>query len=352
MQTNRSAPLIRMFNTGKVTQMIIIRKLQLSAVLFLFASMFSIVAQVNNSYAELDKILGRESIRIVITDSGVGGLSVMSDIASKLKESGSFKSVDLIFANALFDSESGYNSLQTREEKIDMFNRVLNGIDAKYDPDLIFVACNTLSVLINATDFNIQQGNPPVIGIIDPGINLISQRLHKNQNSSVIIFGTETTIEEGTHKEALLAMEYDENRIINMACPQLQSFIEQNPSGEETDLLITYYLSEAVNKIKDTGQVVDISLNCTHFGYSYHLWEEALNNSVNNPGEVLDPNRTMGNILISESNRQRFNASEISFTIVSKVRLVNVEAMIKIFESSSPSMSDALRNYQLVKDLF
>ncbi len=345
-------PLIRMFNSVLKTRLIMIRKFQLTAVLLLFVSLVSLVAQKNSSYTELDKVLDGKSIRIVITDSGVGGLSVMSDIATKLKESGSFRKVELIFANALFDSESGYNAMQLREDKIDTFNRVLCGINTKYDPDLIFVACNTLSVLINDTDFVRHKKNPPVIGIIDTGINLISERLQKNQNSSVIIFGTETTIEEGTHKRALLNMGFDKGRVINMACPQLQSYIELNPSGEETEMLITYYLSEAVDKIKDTDQLVDISLNCTHFGYSSRLWEEALNNSVNNPGEVLDPNKMMGNILISESNRQRFNTTEISFTIVSKVSLANVEAMIKIFESSSPEMAEALRNYKLVKDLF
>jgi glutamate racemase len=332
--------------------MIITRKLQLSAVLFLFASVFSIVAQVDNSYAELDKILGRESIRIVITDSGVGGLSVMSDIASKLKESGSFKSVDLIFANALFDSESGYNSLQTREEKINMFNRVLYGIDAKYDPDLIFVACNTLSVLIKSTDFAAGTDNPPVIGIVDPGIKLISDRLQENPQSSVIIFGTETTIEEGTHKNTLLGMGFDQSRIINTACPQLQNYIEQDPSGEETDLLITFYLSEALGQVADLNQPIDISLNCSHFGYSYDLWKKALEEYTTKPGHILNPNNTMGNILFTEKNRNRFSNPGILYSVVSKVKLLNAEAMIGFFESSSPSIAKAIRNYKIVEDLF
>lgn len=309
-------------------------------------------AQTDKSNKDLDKILGKKDIKIVVTDSGIGGLAVMSDIAARLKESGSFNKVELIFANALFDPESGYNAMQMREEKINMFNKVLYGIDEKYDPDLIFVACNTLSVLINSTEFNTQKGNPPVIGIVDPGVKLISDRLQQDPNSSVLIFGTETTIEEGTHKEALLAMGFDENRIINKACPQLQSYIEQNPYGEETDLLITFYLSEALEEVADLSQLVDLSLNCSHFGYSYPLWVKAMDSYLVNPGQILNPNNSMGDVLITEKNKDRYPDPEISFTIVSKVRLVNAGAMIKIFESSSPSMSAALRNYQLIKDLF
>lgn len=309
-------------------------------------------AQTDKSNKDLDKILGKKAIRIVVTDSGIGGLAVMSDIAARLRESGSFKQVELIFVNALFDPESGYNAMPLREDKINMFNKVLYGIDKKYDPDLIFVACNTLSVLIDATDFNIQKGNPPVIGIVDPGVRLIHDRLRQNPNSSVLIFGTETTIEEGTHKEALLAMGYNENRIINKACPQLQSFIEQNPSGEETELLITFYMSEALEEVADLSQVVDLSLNCSHFGYSYPLWVKAMDNYLLNPGQILNPNNSMGDVLITEKNTERYRDPEILFTIVSKVRLVNAEAMIEIFESSSPAMAEALRNYQLVKDLF
>lgn len=309
-------------------------------------------ARSDKNHEDLDKILGKKTIRIVVTDSGIGGLAVISDIAASLKESGSFKKVELIFVNALFDPESGYNAMRLRDDKINMFNKVLYGIDKKYDPDLIFVACNTLSVLINSTDFAEGKDNPPVIGIVDPGIKLISDRLLQNPTSSVILFGTETTIEEGTHKEALLAMGFDENRIINKACPQLQSFIEQNPSGEETALLLTFYLSEALEEVADQSQLIDLSLNCSHLGYSYPLWENAMNDYVVNPGQILNPNTSMSDILITESNRERYPDSEISFTIVSKVRLVNAEAMVGIFESSSPALADAISNYKLVEDLF
>jgi len=97
--------------------------------------------------------LGKEEITVVITDSGLGGLSVMDDVARKLKISGCFKKVNLIFANALFNANTGYNALQTRAEKINQFSNVLTGIEQHFKPDVILIACNTLSVLYKETEF-------------------------------------------------------------------------------------------------------------------------------------------------------------------------------------------------------
>ena len=91
-----------------------------------------------------DLIPGKESLRIIITDSGIGGLAVMDDIAAKLEKSKIYREVDLIFVNALFDAGSGYNALKSRDEKLMRFNKALEGMNKQFSPDLIFVACNTL----------------------------------------------------------------------------------------------------------------------------------------------------------------------------------------------------------------
>ncbi len=328
------------------------RVLQAILILVLFSYPVISSAQYVDGNLAIDKILKKKSIRILVTDSGIGGLSVMSDIAAKLENSGSFKSVELVFANALFDAESGYNSLHSRDEKINMFNRVLSGMNKKYKPDLIFVACNTLSVIVEDTPFVKHKGNPPVIGIVESGVKLIGETLESNPNSAVIILGTETTIEEGTHKASLVNKEFKEDRIITKACPQLQSYIEQNPIGEETEMLIAFYVSEALADLDPQYQSVYLSLNCSHFGYSSSLWLNALRDSGFDTGNILNPNNIMGDILINSSNSNRFSDPEISLKIVSKVRLANVESMISIFEKESAGMVEALRNYQLVPDLF
>lgn len=309
------------------------------------------LAQSNINSVDLDKILVKKNIRIVITDSGIGGLSVMNDIALKLRDSGSFRNVELLFVNALFDEKSGYNALHGREEKIDKFNIVLEGINSRYAPDLIFVACNTLSVLINDTRFVTLNNHPPVIGIVEPGVKMIAEALKNDVNSRVIIFGTETTIAEERHRQALLSINIDSERIVTQACPQLQAFIEEDPESEETEMLISYYMSEALSRVANPSGHIHISLNCSHFGYSEKLWKKAAA-EAGITGKILNPNEEMADILITDKNRHRCRESNLSMQVVSKVPLVNINPLVLSFWISSPDLAEALTNYQIIEDLF
>ena len=293
----------------------------------------------------------KEKITIVITDSGLGGLSVMEDVAKKIKIAGCYKEVNLIFVNALFDSNSGYNSLGTREEKISIFNRVLIGIDQRFKPDAILIACNTLSVLYKETDFAKKSGTT-IFGIVESGVQLVAERLLSDPNSSVILFGTETTIEEASHRKALLALNIQDRRIVAKSCPQLQSYIEQNPHSEETEMLISVYLNEALEQLPKTVGTIFLSLNCSHFGYSEDLWERAFATTSFKFGGILDPNFRMADYLIKEECRNKYAETKLTYLVVSKIELLNVNAMVQFFTTKAPEIANALQNYQLIPALF
>ncbi|MBN2521661.1 MAG: aspartate/glutamate racemase family protein [Bacteroidales bacterium] len=319
--------------------------------LLLFTILFTSEESSGQIKPDLNGLFQKENITIVITDSGLGGLSVMNDIAEKLKLSGSFSHVNMIFVNALFDANTGYNSLQSREEKITVLNRVLNGINLHYSPDIILIACNTLSVLYKETDF-VNESKTPVIGIVQAGVDLISENLEKYPDSRVIIFGTETTIEEDSHKKALLQQNMNNQRIITKACPQLQSYIEQNPNGEETEMLISAYMSEALESIPNDNGLVFTSLNCSHFGYSEEFWKNAIESSSYKSGGILNPNFTMGNFLMEEKYRFRYPETKITYQVVSKVELLNEKSMFNIFNAKSPELAKAIDHYEIIADLF
>lgn len=296
-------------------------------------------------------LLRNRRVRIVITDSGLGGLSVMDDIAQKLLNSNYYKSAEIIFVNALFDAESGYNSLHKREEKVTMFNMVLSGIVKRYSPDVIVVACNTLSVLLEGNDFT-GKTSIPVVGIIEPGVELIYQKLNETERSRVLIFGTETTIEEASHLRALKKLNIPEDRIIAQSCPHLQSYIEQNPSGEETEMLINYYFQEAINGLPIDTVPLLISLNCSHFGYSEKFWAAAVENSGFTLGAIINPNHALGDMLLVKGERRKISLDDIALKVVSKVEIRNAEPVAVFFEESSPMLAEAIRNYTLIPDLF
>ena len=300
---------------------------------------------------DLSALFLKQEITVAISDSGLGGLSVMDDIARKIKESGCFRKVNLIFVNALFDINSGYNSLQTKKEKTDMLNKVLTAIEENYQPDAILIACNTLSVIYTETDF-IKISDIPVIGIVEAGVEMISNKLEDDPASRVIIFGTETTIEENSHKKALLNLDFSDDRVFTKACPQLQSYIEQNPAAEETEMLISFYMTEALEEVGDTAGSVYVSLNCSHFGYSEELWTKAIENSNYKSGGILNPNYLMGNVLTDEKYQNRFPDTNISFLVVSKTALINAVSMSEYFRKTSPELAEALKNYSLIPGLF
>ena len=293
----------------------------------------------------------KKEITIVITDSGLGGLSVMDNIAKKISKSGHYKKVNLIFINALFDENRGYNALSTREERINVFNGVLYGIEENFAPDIILIACNTLSVIYNETEF-VKKGIAPVEGIVQPGVRLIYDKLFENENAKVIITGTESTIAENSHRASLIQKGISKDRIIVKACPQLQSYIEQDPEGEDTEMLISFYMEEVVSQMGTTKDPVYLSLNCTHFGYSENLWKQAFKDSEVKLTEIINPNNIMGDILLPKDKQGKYSKTKLTFSVVSKVRMKNKESIIRVFREESPELTNALDNYYLMPDLF
>jgi len=320
-------------------------------ILMISAAWCSHISMDAQNHLDLSSLYTKQEITLVITDSGLGGLTVMDDISLKMKESGCFKKVNLVFVNALFDENRGYNALLTKREKTEMFDRVLTAIGNKYNPDAILIGCNTLSVIFDETSFS-RLSETPVIGIVDAGVELISEKMKADPSSRVIIFGTETTIEEESHREGLLKQGFAGERIVTKACPQLQSYIEQNPGSEQTEMLITVYLNEALEELEENDGSVYISLNCSHFGYSEELWRKVLGETAYRSGGILNPNRSMSEVLTERKCRNRNNYTKISFLVVSKVQMPNAATISGFFQEDSPELTDALKNYILVPDLF
>ncbi len=77
------------------------KHLWLFLLLFVFATA-SATAQEEAAPEWLPGLLEKEQITIVVTDSGLGGLSVLADAAEKFRQYPVFREVELVFVNALF----------------------------------------------------------------------------------------------------------------------------------------------------------------------------------------------------------------------------------------------------------
>lgn len=303
--------------------------------------------------AELERFFRKKSVTIAVTDSGLGGLSVLAEAAARMKTAGTFEGVNFIFYNALFSTEGGYNSLRTRGEKIAIFQSALGSLEKRYRPDLILIACNTLSVLFEKTSFS-QRTKTPVVGIVDAGVGMIAEGLRAVPDSSVIIFGTPTTISEGRHRQELEKSGFAAGRIISQSCPELESYIERDSGGAETELLISAFVEEALGKLPSRRPPVFASLNCTHYGYSLPLWEKAFAGAGIKPAGILNPNSRMIEFLFAPGRAGRFPKSAVTVRVVSMVEISRgkIDAIGKWLARTSPETAEALQAYEHVPGLF
>jgi glutamate racemase len=303
--------------------------------------------------AWLADLLARDRITVVVTDSGLGGLAVVADAAEKLRRHGVFEAVDLVFVNALFREQGGYNSLSTREQKLDVFDSALRAMAARYRPDLVLVACNTLSVLAPDTAFA-RAGGVPVVGIVDLGVEQIADRLLGKPAGRNILFATATTVEEGDHRDGLLELGVGEDQLLAQACPQLSFYIEQGFDAMDTELLIDAYVDEALERLGDTDGPLTVSFNCTHFGYALESWRLAFESRGVAVEAYLDPNSRMVDFLLPGASRQRHPGTTVTVKVVSMIPLADaaVDSIGRFLHGVSPATETALRDYQLAPGLF
>ncbi|MCP2619821.1 aspartate/glutamate racemase family protein [Candidatus Aminicenantes bacterium AC-334-K16] len=293
------------------------------------------------------------TIRVAVTDSGLGGLSVVAHLVQRLNKEKPYREVEVIFFNALFSSQGGYNSLPQREDKIQIFSSALESLALKYQPDLILIGCNTLSVLFPDTTFA-HRSQIPVVGIVESGMKLLGETLRQHPEAWVIIFGTPTTISEGTYQEELIRQGFLPERIIAQACPELELYIERGFDREETEWLIQGYVEEALQKLPDKEAPLVASLNCTHYSYALPFWKKALAESGHNLLSLLNPNEKMIEFLFPLRFKDRFPSCQVKVKVVSMIPL-SQEVIHSISRALSPisrETAKALENYELVPNLF
>jgi glutamate racemase len=309
--------------------------------------------QHNAGNPDLKEILNKKKIKIVVTDSGLGGMSVCAGVEEKLKEVKSFEEVELIFFNALPEKGSGYNSLPSTERKAEVFNEALLSMEEKYSPDIILIACNTLSVVYPYTKFSVES-KTPVLGIVDFGVEMIINEAIKNEKSEVILFGTQTTIKSESHKNKLIESGINEKRIVSQACPGLETEIQNAPGAESTTGMLELYVYEATGNLTSEDSPVYAALCCTHYGFALDAFQKSLNESANREVKVLNPNSAMINAMVLDDNTDKYNDMKIKVSVVSRAVISEneIESIGNIIKPYAPLSSTALSKYEYNPDLF
>jgi len=300
---------------------------------------------------------------LLITDSGLGGLSVFADIASQLRKKAPFEEIKLVYFNAWPFPDKGYNHFPDMAAKAIVFNNALEAM-ATYTPDSILIACNTLSVIYPFTDFS-RKTNSLVTGIVDHGVNLVYEHLIQTPGSRVVIFGTPTTTDAKTHKKALVKMGIAPERIINQGCINLAGKIERDPFGQEVAQMIEANAKQAASKLGPVTETVFAALCCTHFGYCSDLFSTSLARHTGHKVFSLNPNTRMGQLdQVWPMNHMKmtdlakaapqFPFPKIEMEIVSRVEWeqTRITAYERLLKDVSPQTVKALKQYTWNKNLF
>jgi glutamate racemase len=278
---------------------------------------------------------------ILITDSGVGGVSVVAYAERFVRTQGFTEPVQLTFANAAPANDYGYNSMPSREAKLETFDRFLRNVTERYAPDMIYVACNTLSVLLPDTPY-FAQATIPVKGIVDTAVALLLEEL--DPQSVAMIFGTQTTIDAGAYPRMLEARGIDASRIVSQACPGLADTISEDREGSRARAEIERWVEIAMAKMPQRDARIVACLACTHYGYRKDFFAHVLHATVINPNESA-----VGDIF--ESNGTNHDV-DVRFVTRYALPPATVDTLTWLLNPVSPKTVGAMQHFEHVPDLF
>jgi glutamate racemase len=290
-------------------------------------------------------------MHILITDSGVGGLSVCAYAEKFVRTHGFTEPVRLTFANAAPENDYGYNSMPSREVKLQTFDRFLTNVTERLAPDLIYVACNTLSVLLSDTPY-FRNAVIPVKGIVETGAALVMRELEADPRSVAIIFGTQTTIDSGAWPQLLEARGVEASRIISQACPGLADTISEDREGVRTKSEIVRWVRTAIDRMQRTDRPVVACLACTHYGYRKELFAEALADA-RIQATVVNPNeRAVDDLFGTQPDVETNREVDVEFVTRYAIPPATVEALDWFLSDVSPRTVAAMKSFVLLPDLF
>lgn len=330
------------------------RALRGTAVLLLFFFAGAIAHAQQGYRAQVARLFEKDSLTIVITDSGLGGLSVCAELEAYLSGGRSVGSVKFVFVNALADAASPYNAMPDKARQLQVFDDALAGMKRWYHPDAILIACNTLSALYPET-VSASNEKIPVVSIINVGSMMLAERAKKSGSSHFLILGTPTTIASDIYVKQLASYGIPQDRIVSQSCRLLETEIQADPKSDIVYSLVETYIDEAMEKI-GTGQTgkVAVGLCCSHYGYSTAAFEQALRQRIGEQFEIVNPNKAMVALFTAASMTKGSTRTKTSVEVVSKVPFTEQEIASIAEALSAPSLktAEALRHYELKGDLF
>ena len=276
--------------------------------------------------------------RVVILDSGLGGLNV----AARYFAPGlAGEPCELVYFNAYPSPDGGFNKLPTDRAREDLLQEVFSAV-ADLAPDRCILACNTLSIVAERL-FARFRPPFPVLGIVDAAASGMRAALERDPSCPLLILGTQSTVDSGLYAARLTAAGIAPERIRSLACPGLATLLESGPASPEVAARIRTAAHEAAALFPVRPARLLLGLCCTHFGFAKLVWRREFANVFGGQIEIVDPNGLLGG-----------ECPAASFRYLAKIGLFPgaAEGIGAVFRHSAPPIAEALQNARPMPDLF
>ncbi|NLJ90625.1 MAG: glutamate racemase [Clostridiales bacterium] len=217
---------------------------------------------------------------IGVFDSGVGGLTVASEIMKQLPNE------RIIYFGDTARVPYGNKSQKT----IIKYSKQIVNFLLEKKVKAIVIACNTASAL--ALDEIKAQVSVPVIGVVEPGAKAAAS-VTKNNNIGII--GTKGTISSGIYQH-LLSKSNPEVSVYGKACPLFVPLVEEGWINDP----ITF---DVARRYLDDFMELDIDtlvLGCTHYPLLRETIDAVLEKRVNLVNPAFETAKTLGQVLVSK----------------------------------------------------
>ncbi len=189
--------------------------------------------------------MSRESRPIGVFDSGIGGLTVVAEIARQLPKE------KIVYFGDTARLPYGPKSTETVTQFAIQDTEFL----LRHDVKMVVVACNTASSL--AVDELRSRYDIPIVGVIEPGaLAAVSSTLI----GKIGVIGTEGTITSHAYRESIQRLD-SEIETIEQSCPLFVPLAEEGWTDREVTLVIAH---EYLAPLRNAGVDV-VVLGCTHY---------------------------------------------------------------------------------------
>jgi glutamate racemase len=203
--------------------------------------------------------------KIGIFDSGVGGLTVVSELSKQMPNE------EIIYFGDTARNPYGTKNKDTITFFCKQIVRFLKTENVKF----IVVACNTAT--ITSLKQLQKEFDENIIGVVNTGI---LSAIETTQNKKIGIIGTASTIKSKLYEKKL--KDHNPNiEVYQKSCPLLVQLIEEGFIGTElADEACKHYIDPLVQNDIDT-----LILACTHFP----LHEKSILKAINQNIKIVDP---------------------------------------------------------------